>query len=204
MHDGVLEVQHDESRSYVVVRDGVPVRGYFAADTSGTPDDQVRALLVPADRWVRLRVWPVPAPLPAQAPPALIQGYRELMANAVRRLQASGVDSAEMIAEHARRNLVAKHPQLDRMAVLIDEPGPASLVTTFAYARSAMSQTRDPITESGPLSAAIGAWLGEVLWTTPPGDGTTPEAFLEGLLRERRHMFQGAGLFDALPWKLFV
>lgn len=204
MHDGVLEVLHDEGRSYAVVREGVLVRGYFSDDAFGAPEEQVRALLAPADRWVRLRLWPVPPSLPAQAAPALIQGYRELMANAVRRLQASGVEAASTIAEHARRNLIAAHPVLDRMAVALDGTGSSSLTSTLSFGRSSSSTTKDPITEAGPLSAAVGAWLAEVLWTTPPGDGSTPEAFLEHLLRERRHMFQGAGLFDALPWKLFV
>ncbi|HVZ48000.1 MAG TPA: hypothetical protein VG916_04410 [Gemmatimonadaceae bacterium] len=204
MHDGVLEVIHDEGRSYAVVREGVLVRGYFSDDAFGAPEEQVRALLAPADRWVRLRLWPVPPRLPAQAAPALIQGYRELMANAVRRLQKSGVDSALTIAEHARRNLIPAHPALDRMAVSVDAPSNASLVSTLSFGRTAGSSTRDPITEARPLSAAVGAWLAEILWTTPPADGTPPEIFLEDLLRERRHMFQGAGLFETLPWKLFV
>ena len=202
MHDGVLEIQQDEERNYAVVREGVPVRGYFAHDAPCTVEERVRALLAPADRAVRLRLWPVPPPVPTQAPPALIQGYRELMANAVRRLQASGVPAAATIAEHARRNLAAKHPSLDLMALAPDGAGVANPVSTMAFGRST-SQAKDPITEAGPLSAAIGAWLAEVLWTTPPGDGATPEAFLGDLLRDRRHMFQGAGLLDALPWKPF-
>lgn len=66
------------------------------------------------------------------------------------------------------------------------------------------AMVRDPIAETRVLSAAVGAWLKELLWNAAPGNGVPPERFLEDLLRERRQMFQTAGLFDALPWKLFV
>ena len=52
------------------------------------------------------------------------------------------------------------------------------------------------------MSVAIAAWMGELLWTVVPQDGTTPERLIGQLTRERRHMFQSAGLFDALPWKI--
>jgi hypothetical protein len=148
----------------------------------------------------------VPTALPHQAAPALIQAYRDLMANTVRRLQQSGADTAFSVAEHARRHLMPTHPALDRMAVTLDaSPNSGGGATsTMGYGRSPTSVVKDPIADTRALSAAVGAWLGEVLWTVPPADGTPPERFLEDLLRERRHMFQMAGLFDALRWKLFV
>src|SRR5205085_2588105 len=82
MHDGILEIIHDEGRSYAVVRQGNLLRGYFSDDALGSAEQQVRSLLAPSDRWVRARLWPVPPSLPVQAPPALIQAYRELMASA--------------------------------------------------------------------------------------------------------------------------
>lgn len=205
MHDGVLEVIHDEGRSYAVVRKGSVGRGYFSDDAFGAPEQQVRDLLAPSDRWVRVRLWPVPPALPAQAPPALIQAYRELIANVVRKLVESGASSAPTVAEHARKHLLQRHPSLERMSSAIDpNSGPTSITTSVSFSRSATSPTRDPIAETRVLSAAMGAWIGELLWNAPPGDGMPPERFLEQLTRERRHMFQGAGLFDALPWKLFV
>ncbi|MDA1081223.1 MAG: hypothetical protein O2973_06030 [Gemmatimonadetes bacterium] len=205
MFNGVLKLMHEGGRSYVVVRDGQLVRGYFADDAFGPPEQQVRELLAPADTWVRVRLWPVPPALPAQAAPALVQAYRELMANAVRRLEKGGVETASAVAEHARRHLAGEHPALERLAVNLDVlPPGASAVSTLSFGRSAGSHTKDPIASAPALSAAVGAWLGELLWTAPPADGTAPERFLEDLLRERRHLFQMAGLFDALPWKLFV
>jgi hypothetical protein len=205
MHDGVLEVIHDEGRSYSVLRQGKVVRGYFCDDAFGAPEDQLRRLLAAKDSWVRVRLWPIPPATPTQAAPALIQAYRELIANLIKRLTESGTSSAPHVAEHARRHLAPKHPALERMSTAADpHSGSTNVTSTISFGRTPTSTTRDPIAETRVLSAAIGAWIGEILWNAPPGDGTPPERFLENLCRERRHMFQGAGLFDALPWKLFV
>ena len=63
MFDGVLKLSHEGGRSYVVVRQGTLVRGYFADDVFGSPEQQVRALLAPSEKWVRARVWPIPPAL---------------------------------------------------------------------------------------------------------------------------------------------
>jgi hypothetical protein len=205
MHDGVLEIIHDEGRSFAVLRQGKVVRGYFCDDAFGAAETQVRSLLSLKDSWVRARLWPVPPVMPQQAAPALIQAYRELVSSVVKKLTESGAASAATVAEHARKHLAPRHPALERMATTLDPAsGSTSLTQTLSYGRTPTSTTRDPIAETRVLSAAVGAWLGELLWNAPPGDGTPPERFLENLVRERRHMFQGAGLFDALPWKLFV
>jgi hypothetical protein len=135
-----------------------------------------------ADR-KKARLFPVPPPLPVQAPPAMIQAYRDLMAAIVKRLVDGGMDGAPSVAEHARNVLVGRHPCLDRFSLTHPHP-------------------RDPVTDTPALSAAIGAWIGELLWTVVPQDGTKPEQLIGELARERRHMFQSAGLFDALPWKV--
>ena len=205
MHDGVVEVMHDEGWSYVGVRGGLVVRGYFADNTATAPEAQLRALLSSSDTWMRVRLWPVPPVLACQASPALIQAYRDLMANAIRRLEQSGAHGAQAVGEQARRHLMAQHSSLDRLAVVLDAPPTSgSGGATMGFGRSAASPLRDPIVDPAALSAAVGAWLSELLWTSPPCDGTAPERFLEGLLRERRHIFQMAGLFDALAWRLFA
>ena len=61
---------------------------------------------------------------------------------------------------------------------------------------------RDPVTETPALTSAIGSWIGEVLWTVVPQDGATPARLIGEVARDRRHMFQSAGLFEALPWKV--
>jgi hypothetical protein len=182
MHDGVVEVQAEGGVNYLMLRQGELTRGYFADRAEGTPDQRMRGLLDP-ERKAVLRLWPVPPSLPVQAPPLLIQAYRELMAAVVKRLVDSGADGAPAVAEHARHILMERHPVLDRFS--LQHPNP-----------------RDPVAGTPDLSAAMGAWLGELLWAAAPADGAAPEQIVAELTRDRRHMFQSAGLFDALPWRV--
>jgi hypothetical protein len=186
MHDGVVEVHaHNGGVNYAIIRNGKVARGFFSEFSAVDPDAQLASLMAgirPADRRC-IRLWPVPPPLPVQAPPSMIQAYRDLMAAIVRRLVEGGVEGAPAIAEHARKTLVDRHPCLDRFSLTHPHP-------------------RDPVTEAPALSAAMGAWIGELLWTASPADGASPEQLIGELARERRHMFQSAGLFDALPWKI--
>jgi hypothetical protein len=186
MHDGVVEVHaEDGGVNYGIVRNGAIARGFFADAGSATVDVRLTALLAGgriAER-KKTRLFPVPPLLPVQAPPAMIQAYRDLMAAIVKRLVDGGMDGAPSVAEHARKMLVDRHPCLDYFSLTHPHP-------------------RDPVTDTPALSAAVGAWIGELLWTVVPQDGTKPEQLLGELARERRHMFQSAGLFDALPWKV--
>jgi hypothetical protein len=186
MHDGVVEL-HAESGgvNYGMVRDGSVTRGFFADAGPANAEARLTALLAGGRLTERkkTRLWPVPPPLPVQAPPAMIQAYRDLVTSIVKRLVDGGVDGAPSVTEHARLQLVDRHPCLDRFSLLHPHP-------------------RDPVTETPELSAAIGAWIGEVLWTVVPEDGATPAHLISELARDRRHMFQSAGLFDALPWKV--
>ena len=47
----------------------------------------------------------------------------------------------------------------------------------------------------------MGAWVGEALVSVVPA-GHDPESVLREVTSARRHLFQAAGLFDALPWKM--
>jgi hypothetical protein len=186
MHDGVVEVRAENGGvNYGIVRNGNIARGFFAETRAADAAAEFAALFAGgrvADR-KRTRLWPVPPPLPVQAPPSMIQAYRDLMGAIVKRLVDGGVDGAPSVAEHARKMLVDRHPCLDRFSLTHPHP-------------------RDPVTEAPALSAAMGAWIGELLWTASPADGTAPGQLIAELSRERRHMFQSAGLFDALPWKV--
>lgn len=63
-----------------------------------------------------VRLWTPPPPLPAQASPALIQAYRELIGALIARLQQGGKASAAEVTEGARRALVAQHGTLERFS----------------------------------------------------------------------------------------
>jgi hypothetical protein len=41
-----------------------------------------------------------------------------------------------------------------------------------------------------------------VLWTAKGADDAPPEDLFRELTYERRHIFQSAGLFDQMPWKV--
>ncbi|MFI5312249.1 MAG: hypothetical protein ACHQQ3_13500 [Gemmatimonadales bacterium] len=183
MHDGVVEVRADGGLNYGVVREGRIVRGFFSDVGVGAADARLAVLLTTPRGASPARLWPVPPPLPVQAAPALILAYRELMASIVKRLVTDGVDGAPAVAEHARKLLLDRHAVLDRLSLSAPNP-------------------RDPVTETSALSAAVGAWIGELLWAATPPEGTTPGRVLGELTHDRRHMFQSAGLFDALPWKV--
>ena len=186
MHDGVVELHAENGAvNYCMVRDGTVKRGFFVGTGAGDATARATALLAggrSADRR-KTRLWPVPPPLPVQAPPAMIQAYRDLVAAVVKRLVDGGVDAAPSVTEKARLQLVERHPCLDRFSLTHPHP-------------------RDPVTETPELTVAIGAWIGEVLWTVMPADGATPARIFGEVARDRRHMFQSAGLFDALPWKV--
>lgn len=183
--DGAVEIVAQDTLNYLVFKDGAVERAFLSAGHQGTLVDRVAKLFVRDGRVgeVQLRRWPSPVALPEQAPPALVAAYRELTAALVQRLVTQGRDSAPAIAEHARLNLVGEHPPLDG----------------FSFSGRPV---RDPVTDTGALTSAIAAWTKEVMWTAVDHDGAPPEALLRDLTWERRHIFQSAGLFEKLPWKI--
>lgn len=184
MHEGALEVVADGAVNYVAFAGGRPVRGYFVDPRPGDVTMLLRTLLegrvLASPPTVRL--WAPAPPLPAQASPALIQAYRELIGALTARLQQGGKASAAEVTEGARRALVTRHGTLERFS-----PNLPTL--------------KDPVTDAQTLTKAIAAWIADILWAAAPED-TTPEEVLHDLTASRRHVFQAAGLFDALPWKV--
>lgn len=183
--DGAVEIVAQDTVNYLVFKDGAVVRAFLSAGHHGTLVDRVAKLFAREGRLgeVKLRRWPSPFELPAQAPPALVSAYRELATGLVRRLLAEGRESAPAIAEHARHNLVVEHPCLDG----------------FSFDGRPV---HDPVTDTRALTTAIAAWTKELMWAAVDHDGAPPESLLKDLTWERRHMFQSAGLFDQLPWKI--
>lgn len=184
MHDGALEVIADGAVNYVAIAGGKPARGFFVDSRPGDITVHLRTLLegrVLASPPL-LRLWPVPPALPAQASPALIQAYREMIGALRTRLREGGKASADEVTEGARRALVARHPTLERFS-------------------PSVPTVKDPVTDAATLTKAIAAWTSDILWAACP-DSTTPEQVLHDLTTSRRHVFQAAGLFDALPWKV--
>lgn len=184
MHDGALEVVTDGAVHYVIVNSGSPVRGYFSDGKPGEVAPHLRALLDAQANATppTVRLWPRAEALPAQASPALIQAYRDLLGTLAGRLRDAGVGAAGEVMEGARRTLVQKHPLLERFS-------------------PTQPTVRDPVTDTEHLTAAMAAWIADLLWAAAP-DSLPPETLLRDVTGARRHMFQAAGLFDALPWKV--
>ncbi|HVX40028.1 MAG TPA: hypothetical protein VHB25_10680 [Gemmatimonadaceae bacterium] len=183
--DGVLEIIANDCVNYLFFKNGTVARAFLASSHHGTLVDRVAKLFAREGRVGELRVarWGPPEPLPIQAAPALVQAYRELATGLVRRLVEHGRDSAPAIAEHARQNLLAAHPVLDG----------------FSFSDRA---PREPLAPTDELTAGVAAWLRDVMWAAADHDSVSPEELLRQLTWDRRHMFQSAGLFEQVPWKV--
>jgi len=185
LFDGLLEVIADGDVNYVVIQHGMPLRSYYVDDApAGDESSRLRALL---ERAVQTggsaRRWNVPPALVNQAAPALIAAYRDLVGGLMRRLTESGAQGAFAVAEHARHQLLDKHPALERFSLTLPNQ-------------------RDPVVDTPTLSAAIAAWLVETLWHLHLPDGVAAEPLMAEVARPRRYLFQAAGLFEALPWTI--
>jgi hypothetical protein len=182
--DGTIEVTLDGNVNYLIVRDGMVERAFLSSVHFGELDEKIEALFRPDGRASRMGVrrFPVPPPVPSQAPPALIHAYRELVNGLVRELITQGKDSAPIIAELARQSLASTHAPL--------------------HSFTAMDRlVHDPVAGVEELTDAVAAWVTEVLWAAADMDGG-PESIIRKLTHERRHMFQSAGLFERLPWQM--
>lgn len=181
--DGALEIVADGTVNYATLGGGKPTHGFFVDPRAADVTAQIRHLLEGRTLATPpiVRLWPTPDALPAQASPALIQAYRDLMLALAERLKEGGKGSAAEIVEGARRSLVGRHAMLERF--------------------SRAQEKRDPVTDSAALTKAIAAWIADVLWAAVLDDAT-PEDLLRELTGPRRHVFQAAGLFESLPWKV--
>jgi hypothetical protein len=191
LYDGLVEVAVGDELNYVLYKDGTPKRAFLATPVpDGAVDERVSALLDAAGQVPtatgemavpRLRRWGIPPAVPNQASPRLIDTYRALMRGIVDRLVFEGSASAPAVAEQARGELLATHPVLQHFP-LDDRP------------------VTDPVAGTAVLTRAVAAWTRDVLLFVATG-GTTPEQILADVGRERRHLLQSAGFWDALPWR---
>jgi len=183
--DGVVEVIVDGKVNYLIFRDGAVERAFLTDEGTGSVVGHVKQLFKPDAKGAYRLVqrWEVPPPLPVQAMPALVQAYREVSAQLVSELVKRGKDSAPAIAEHARQSLLPKHPSLN----------------SFSFNGRPL---KDPVADSPTLTAAVAALVAEIIWAAADHDTVTPEVVLRDLCHDRRHMFQSAGFFEKLPWKV--
>ena len=185
MFDGIVEVVNDSTVNYLVFRSGAVDQAFLSFPSSGSIVERVAKLFAPGSgiEAAQFRRWPQLEPLWTQAAPALVQAYREVTNALVQRLVAAGRDGAPAIAEQARVNLAKSHPELESFVI-------------------GKKPTREPIADTTKVTAAVSAWVTEIMWAAADHEGAPPAELLKELTWERRHMFQSAGFYEKMPWKV--
>lgn len=183
--DGMVEISHDGAVNYLLFRNGVVENTYLAGMQGGSIVERVSRLFDEKRRVLHMTVrrWGLPAPIPVQAPTGLVQAYRDLATSLVLRLVADGRENAPATAEQARQRLLAAHPALEGISF---SGRPARAVVADAAA----------------LTSGTAALINELLWGAGDQDAEGPAAMLRDLMHERRHLFQSAGLYEQIHWKL--
>ena len=182
--DGLLEIQAAGVVNYLLLGDGTVNRAYLGSPPGRPVIERITALFAQGERdRLLVRRWPRPPALPVQAPQALVQAYRELANALVARVTDTGRASAAAIAEHARSSLLPRHPVLDGLSFTDRAP-------------------RDTVSDAQELTAARASWIQEFLWAAADPATSSPEQLLRDVVWDRRHIFQRAGLFDRIPWKV--
>jgi hypothetical protein len=186
--DGLLEIASGDRVNYVIFVNGMVSRSYLSGNAIASPhesNDKVGHIFANARPGeLKVRRWAEIPELGVQAPPALVQAYKELATELVGTLVKGGRAAAPAIAESARQALVETYPVLESFS-FNGRPG-----------------NGDTVADSPTLTAGIAAWIREVMWTAVDHDSTAPEQLLKELTWERRHMFQSAGLYEQIPWKV--
>jgi hypothetical protein len=183
--DGMVEISHDGAVNYLLFRNGVVQNSYLAGMQGGSIVERVSKLFDEKRRVLHMSVrrWPTPAPIPVQAPTGLVQAYRDLATSLVLRLVAEGQDNAPSTAEQARQKLLVSHPALDGISFSGRAP-------------------RAVVADAAALTSGTAALINELLWSGGEQDAERPAAMLRDLMHERRHLFQSAGLYEQIHWKL--
>jgi hypothetical protein len=186
--DGLIEVVTADAVNYCVFVNGMVSRSYLAGAPIGSPyesNDHIGRLFASAKPGeLKVRRWSEVPEMGVQAPPALVQAYRDLATGLVGTLVKGGRASAPTIAEHARLALLETYPVLEGLSL------------------NGQRTNGDIVADSPTLTAGVAAWVREVMWTAVDHDSTAPEQLLKELTWERRHMFQSAGLYEQIPWKV--
>ncbi|HET7188440.1 MAG TPA: hypothetical protein VFI52_09805 [Gemmatimonadaceae bacterium] len=183
--DGMVEISHDGAVNYLLFRNGVVENTYLAGMQGGSIVERVSRLFDEKRRVLHMTVrrWGLPAAIPVQAPTGLVQAYRDLATSLVLRLVADGRENAPATAEQARQKLLTSHPALEGISF---SGRPARAVVADAAA----------------LTSGTAALINELLWSAGDQDAEGPAAMLRDLMHERRHLFQSAGLYEQIHWKL--
>jgi len=186
---GVLEFISNGRVSYVRLDEGRFVGGYFCEKPDDLPVPRYfESLFKPgpdgSDPALVAGTFPWVAELPAQAPHALINTYRELYWRIVDAVEQ------EFPGEGKRRaqRLSGAHAQRHVALRAIDVPRGTEIP--------------DAVVRPDELAQALAAWSKELLDGVEimmPGSAVK---ILREATREHRYVLQSAGFYDALPWSV--
>jgi hypothetical protein len=183
--DGMVEIAHDGAVNYLLFKYGVVETTFLAGMQGGSIVERVSRLFDEKRRVLHMsvRCWPIPAPIPVQAPTGLVQAYRDLATSLVLRLVADGQENAPSVAEQARQKLLLSHPALEGLSFSGRAP-------------------RAVVADAAALTSGTAALINELLWNGAEQGADGAAAMLRDLMHERRHLFQSAGLYEQIHWKL--
>jgi len=184
---GILELISDATVNYFRFADGKFQDGYFAGRRTDEPIGHfVERLMHPgadgARRTLVATTFPEPAELPAQAPPALVESYRDLFWRITESAEGQVPGEALKRAHRLRDALQPTHAVLAAIGVARD---------------------RDPVAVvASPLELtwALADWtlqLLEQLEVIAPG---VAPVVLKEATREQRFVLQKAGFYQRLAW----
>jgi hypothetical protein len=181
---GLVEVVNRDTANYLVFHDGLVEQTYVADDNGSGRTEQLSRIFGPTTPRPRARVraWPSPLRMPAQAPAALVLAYRELIERMYSELGSYGVPVPSAIGERVRDALLPRHPSLRQFA--------------------AGAKAEDPADDGEEVTAAVAAWVTETIREALDGDDDAALSVVKAAARERRHMLHAAGFLSALPWEL--
>jgi hypothetical protein len=183
---GVLELISNGRVSYLRFEDGRFARGYFCDKDDAQPVPQYVESLFQAGaagaRALSARMFPAVADLPAQAPHALINTYRELYWRIVDAVDLEVPGEARKRAQKLAVALGEAHQALALLSVPRGDDVP------------------DAVVRPEELAHALRAWTRQLLEDVEiMMPGTAPRVLKEST-HEHRYVLQAAGFYDGLPW----
>jgi hypothetical protein len=186
---GIVELISDGRVSYLRFDDGKFAGGYFCDRLDATPvpqyiASQFKAGTDGAHPALSAGVFPLVAELPAQAPAALINTYRELYWRVVDAVELETPGEAKKRAARIAKGLAEAHKALSLLAA------PRGV------------DTPDAVVRPDELAAALTDWALQLLESVEViMPGTAPK-ILKDATKEHRYVLQAAGFYDRMPWRV--
>jgi hypothetical protein len=185
---GLLELISNGRFNYLTVSGGRFAGGYFADQRpdeaplnyvarlfKSTPPEPLPVVVV--------RLYDAPAPLPHQAPPAMIMMFRHYTWDLTGLVEQEEPGEGAKRAERVRQRLIAEH------GVLRWVGGPRG------------AEQQDPVIEPGALADGVAAWTRTLLEEMEVVQPQCAARLLRDAAREHRYALNAVGFFEKLPWQ---